>query len=146
MTVRVLSLVFIAVWLLLGLYFMQEGVRLRLGSISNPGAGFMPLVIGIVVIGFCIGSAIPLLASAAKANPVRLQFERFRGPAIVVVSMLAYTLALERAGFVVTTAVLIVFLAKFVGGTTLLRATALGVLATAFCYVVFGLLLGVRLP
>ena len=146
MTVRVLSLAFIAVWLVLGLYFMQQGLQLRLGSISNPGAGFMPFVIGIILIGFCVASAVPLLMPAAKANPVRLEFQRLRGPAIVVVSMIAYALVLERVGFVVSTAVLIVFLAKFVGGTTLIRATALGVLATAVCYVVFGVLLGVRLP
>ncbi len=41
---------------------------------------------------------------------------------------------------------LIVLLARFVGRTTLVRAAILGVLATLFCYVVFGVLLGVRLP
>ena len=146
MTIRVASLLFIAVWLVLGLYFVQQGLVLRLGSFSSPGTGFMPFIVGIVLIGFCIASAVPLLTPLAKANPVRLQIQSLRGPAIVVASMVAYTLVLERVGFVASTAILIVFLAWVVGRTTLLRATALGLLATAFCYVVFGILLGVRLP
>ncbi len=63
MTVRALSLAFIAVWLVLGLYFMLQGMVLKLGTISSPGTGFMPFFIGLVLIVFGILSAIPLLIS-----------------------------------------------------------------------------------
>jgi putative tricarboxylic transport membrane protein len=146
MTVRALSLGFIAVWFLLGLYFAIQGISLHLGSISSPAAGFMPFLIGIILIVFCIASAVPLVVSPERSNPVPLQLTRLRDPAIVVVSMIIYALVLERVGFVASTTILIVFLAKVVGGTTLIRSAILGGLATAACYVVFGVLLGVRLP
>jgi hypothetical protein len=146
MSVRALSLAFIALWLMLGLYFMLQGLELQLGSISSPGTGFMPFLIGVVLIGFGIMSAIPLLVPAPASEPERLPIQRLRDPAIVVVSMIAYSLALERIGFIASTGVLIVFLTWFVGRTTFLRAAIAGVLATLVCYVVFGLLLGVRLP
>lgn len=146
MTVRAASLAFIAAWLLLGLYFMKQGLSLHLGSISSPAEGFMPFVIGIILIGFCIASALPLVVPPQKPSPVRLEIARLRDPAIIVVSMIAYTMALERVGFVATTAVLIVFLAKIVGRTTLVGAAMLGGAATVACYVVFGVLLGIRLP
>ncbi len=146
MTVRALSLAFIAVWLVLGLYFMLQGVTLKLGTISSPGTGFMPFLIGIVLLVFGIMSAIPLLVSLRRTESERLPIQRLRDPAIVVVSMIAYALALERIGFIASTMILIVLLTRFVGRTTLFRAAILGVLATLFCYVVFGLWLGVRLP
>ena len=60
--------------------------------------------------------------------------------------MVAYALALERVGFIVSTVILIVLLTRFVGRTTFVRAAVLAVLATLFCHVVFGAWLGVRLP
>ena len=146
MTVRALSLAFIAVWVLLGLYFMLQGVALKLGAISNPGTGFMPFLVGIVLVAFGIISAKPLLVSPQLIESERLPLARLRDPGIVVVSMIAYSLALERIGFIASTAILITLLTRFVGETTFFRAIALGVLATFFCYVVFGSLLGVRLP
>lgn len=146
MTVRALSLAFIAVWLVLGLYFMLQGVTLKLGTVSSPGTGFMPLLIGVVLLVFGIMSAIPLLVSLRRTESERLPIWRLRDPAIVVVSMIAYALALERIGFIASTMILIVLLTRFVGRTTLFRAAILGVLATLFCYVVFGSWLGVRLP
>src|SRR6185295_6634936 len=113
MTVRAASLAFIGAWFLLGLYFIKQGLTLHLGSISSPAEGFMPFVIGIILIGFCIASAVPLVAPRGeKPIPVRLELARFRDPAIVVVAMIAYTMVLERVGFVASTAVLIMFLAK----------------------------------
>jgi hypothetical protein len=95
-------------------------------------------------------SAIPLLAPAADAKSDaksdRVAIQRLRDPAIVVVAMIAYAFALERIGFLASTGVLILFLARVVGRTTLFGAVAVGVLATLFCYGVFGLLLEVRLP
>jgi putative tricarboxylic transport membrane protein len=145
MTVRALSLAFIAVWLVLGLYFMLQGLTLKLGTISSPGTGFMPFLIGIVVLVFGIMSAIPLLISLRLITE-RVPIQRLRDPAITVVLMIAYALALERIGFIASTVILIVLLTRFVGRTTLFRAAILGVLATLFCYVVFDSLLGVRLP
>ena len=52
MSIRAATLLFIAFWLVLGLYFAFEGMRLGLGRFSSPGAGFMPFAIGIVLIGF----------------------------------------------------------------------------------------------
>jgi hypothetical protein len=144
MNVRAISLTFIVVWFALGLYVIQQGLELRLGSISSPGTGFMPFVIGIVLIGFCIASAMPLLPRSGLGE--RLQIQRLRDPAIVVTAMAAYVLVLERVGFLASTAILIAFLSMVVGRMTLFRAAMLGVLAPAACYVVFGMLLGVRLP
>jgi putative tricarboxylic transport membrane protein len=145
MTVRALSLAFIALWFGLGAYFALQGFGMKLGTISNPGTGFMPFLIGLVLIAFCILSAIPLVISL-RSESERLPIGRLRDPAIVVVAMVAYALTLERAGFIVSTVILILLLARFVGRTTFVRAALLAVLATLFCHVVFGAWLGVRLP
>jgi putative tricarboxylic transport membrane protein len=146
MTVRGLSLAFIALWLALGVYFAAQGVTMKLGTISSPGTGFMPFFIGLVLIAFAVLSAVPLLISLRVTESERLPIGRLRDPAIVIVAMIAYALALERAGFVASTVVLILLLAWLVGRLPLVRAALLAVLATLFCYVVFGSWLGVRLP
>jgi len=144
MTVRAVSRAFIALWLALGLYFVHQGLELRLGSISSPGTGFMPFVVGLVLIGFGIASVVPL--SIPSVHPARLHIQRLRDPAIVVAAMITYVLVLERIGFVASTAILIVFLMSTVGRTTLFRAAIVGISAPVGCYLVFGMLLGVRLP
>ena len=146
MTVRGLSLAFIALWLALGAYFALQGVTMKLGTISSPGTGFVPFFVGLVLIFFAVLSAIPLVISLRVTESERLPIGRLRDPAIVVVAMVAYALALERAGFIVSTVVLLLLLAWLVGRVTFVRAALLAVLATLFCYVVFGSWLGVRLP
>lgn len=146
MTIRSLSLAFIAFWFFLALYFMQQGLALKLGSVSNPEAGFMPFVIGILLAGFCIASGLPLLRPKETLQAPSIDLKMLVGPAIVVVTMITYALTLERIGFVICTSVAIVFLARAVGKTTLVSAVTLAVVATAACYLVFGMLLRVRLP
>ncbi len=146
MSIRAATLLFIAFWLVLGLYFAFEGMRLGLGRFSSPGTGFMPFAIGIVLIGFCIASALPVLTPQARIEAGRLAASRFAAPAIIVAALIVYALVLERIGFIASTVILVVFLARTVGGIALFKASLFGAAVAAFCHVVFSALLGVRLP
>ena len=90
MTVRALSLAFIALWFGLGAYFALQGVAMKLGTISNPGTGFMPFSNRPCSHRLLHPLGSPVVDLAAPDRSERLPIGRLRDPAIVVVAMIAY--------------------------------------------------------
>ena len=138
---RVSSLVLVVFALLA----VNEARKIRLGSFSNPGPGFVPL---------CLAVALALVAAillwralrepAAPAPPAE-PGERWK-PVASLIALAAYAFALEPLGFVLATAVLLFFFFRVLDGQRWWIALASAVVVSALSYLIFARALHVRLP
>lgn len=114
--------------------------RLGLGTMTAPGVGLWPLVVGVVMI--CTGAAVALRRND-DAEPIG------RTSRVVILgaaSLLAYAALFELVGFEIPTIGLVAFWLKVLGGVSWRMTAAVSVAAAATLYVVFILALGVSLP
>jgi putative tricarboxylic transport membrane protein len=110
-----------------------------LGTAAEPGAGFMPLVLGLLLA--TLGVAAALATSLAHVAP--LARARTLAAAAVIV---AWPLALSRLGFAVTTILALLVLGRVVDEARWSRLLAFSVVLTAASVLVFRVLLRVPLP
>jgi putative tricarboxylic transport membrane protein len=100
------------VWLAAGLFIVWSGQDLGLGTLGEPGSGFMIFWVGLLLSVFAavtVGSAVmnggPTLSSLWAGT-------RWRKILIVVVSLALYAVFFERLGFLVCTLPLLVVLMR----------------------------------
>ena len=136
------------IWLLFAMYICVESIRLPLGSFRDPGPGFLPLLVGILLgalslISFFQARTAKLLESSEPWYPRK----RWKNLVWVLGALLAYAGILDALGFLVSTFLLLILLFRSsleprswpwaVGGS---------LIASVSCYVVFELWLRTQLP
>ena len=121
-------------------------LRLDVGTVTAPGAGFYPLVTGLVLGVF----AILLIVQARKvvSEPVRFWFPEANKKGIVIsfFCILIYALLLERAGFIATTILFFILFSHFVCGHRWRTAVFFGLVTSLATYFVFSIVLYAPLP
>ena len=132
-------------WVAVGLLSCYGASRLGLGSVAEPGAGFIFFWSGLVLI---ILSLI-VFADAVRSSEdiVREMPEiHWRKIALVLFSLLLYAFFLERLGFVLTTFALMSFLVGSIEGKGWFRSLGIAGAAALTTYAMFELWLKIRLP
>ncbi|MGH7798455.1 MAG: tripartite tricarboxylate transporter TctB family protein [Candidatus Binatia bacterium] len=132
-------------WVAVGLLACYGASRLGLGSVTEPGAGFIFFWSGLVLV---------ILALIVLAESVRSSEDTAGGMgqmnwtkiALVLLSLLLYAFFLERLGFVLTTFVLLSFLLGCIEDTHWLRSIGIAGAAALASYAIFELWLEIRLP
>ena len=132
-------------WVAAGLLACYGAIRLGIGSVTEPGAGFIFFWSGLILV---ILSLIVLADSIrASEDTVREMGEmNWTKIALVLFSLLLYAFFLERLGFVLTTFVLMSFLLGCVEGTNWFRSLGVACAAAMASYAMFELWLKIRLP
>lgn len=124
---------------LLALVFGGGAFALGFRAEGMPGPGLLPLLASLALLPL----GLRLLAAPGRLGEV----SPFRARPLALLTVLAaYALVLPRAGFVVPTVALLVVWARIFHGRPLPSALLLAGLLTAGAVLVFGVLLGVRLP
>lgn len=142
---RIISLI----WIALGIGQCMESWVLGLGSMSEPGTGFIPFVVGLVII---VLSAILLLESSieVKKNPgrkvSRWSDTHWRRVIYIVILLLAYALLLPKLGYLIATFLVLVFLLKSGEPIKWPAAIIVAILTSTISYLVFGIWLSVSFP
>jgi putative tricarboxylic transport membrane protein len=137
----------IFVWIGLALFVMILSYQLGLGGLHNPGPGLMPFLLGCFL---CITSFYVLLTSfrkreergkAAKEEQGQIRFGKL---CLVLASLFAYPLLLERLGYLITTLLILIILFRSMSNrwSSVLLASVLTVLVS---YLIFTYL-GIRFP
>jgi len=132
-------------WVAVGLLACYGASRLGLGSITDPGAGFIFFWSGLVLV---------ILALVVLAESIRSSEDANRGTgqlnwtkiALVLLSLVLYAFFLERLGFVLTTFVLLSFLLGCIEDTNWIKSLGTAGAAALVSYAVFELWLEIRLP
>lgn len=103
-----------AIGLALGAFVIRSGLKLKLGTINDPGSGFMLFYIGILMCAFAVTI---ILASITEGGPTfgsRWEDARWSKPVLIIAVLVAYAFALEPLGFLIATMPLMLLLLRIV--------------------------------
>lgn len=132
-------------WFLLSVVTCQQALRLNIGEFNQPGPGFFPFCIGLVM---GILSIIALIISLLERKVQIDNSEKIRwwNILIIVILLIAYALSLDKIGFLINTFLLITILLKVVEPQSW-RTSILGGLITAvLTNLVFNVFLKAQIP
>lgn len=132
-------------WVVVGILACYGATRLGLGSVTEPGAGFIFFWSGLILV---ILSFMVLVQSVRSTEDTVQETAEINWPkiALVLLSLLLYGFFLERLGFVFSTFVLMSFLLGWIEGTNWARSVAVASAAALASYAIFELWLKIRLP
>ena len=124
--------------------------RLDIGNINNPGSGFFPLFLG-MVIGFL---ALSMMMKTVLAKPVSTIRDKLSGDGnerkkkvlYLVLALASYGLVLERLGYTLTTILLFIFILKGISSQKWYVAVVGSLFASLGSYIIFHLALKIQLP
>jgi putative tricarboxylic transport membrane protein len=135
-------------WLAVGSGVCYGGYDLELGTLRDPGSGFMFFWVGIIMIGLSLA----VLVKAVRMKPDQKGAGLLRGEVrwAKILSVLAvlvlYAYVFPHLGFILSTVLLLLFLFKAVEPQKWSWAVLGAVISTLTAYGVFQLWLGTQLP
>lgn len=134
-------------WLLFSVVTCLEASRLNMGGLHEPGSGFFPFAIGLLT-GVLALIALFQSIREKKERAAPQSRESFRWWNIVVIlgALMAYTLSLEKIGFLINTFLFMVLLLKVVEPQTWKRAVLGGLITAIASDLVFNVILGAQIP
>jgi putative tricarboxylic transport membrane protein len=134
-------------WVGLGLMVCVESIRLHLGSVREPGPGFMPFLTGclLALSGFVLTMVNILQRVYRKEPPQDQDKDAFEGTdsrgflitSLVVSSLLAYSLVLNYGGFLLTSFLFLFFLLKLLYPRRWFMPLLVSSITVFVCYLVF---------
>jgi putative tricarboxylic transport membrane protein len=135
-------------WLIFSVFVSYESYRLGLGTLHQPGPGFLFFWTGIVT---AILSLVVVLMSLKKPPPEAAQqptFGKRRVAKIVFVllSLFLYALLMEWLGFLIVTLIFFIFLLGVIERKRWSFAVLVSLIVTAASYLVFETALQSQLP
>ena len=136
------------VWLGFAGYICFESIRLPLGSLRDPGPGFLPLLVGLILAGLSVVCF--RRAQTAESEDQKGSWysqERWKNLIWVLLALFAYALTLDPLGFLLSTFLFLSFLFRVgMGPKKWFWSIGGSLIASLSCYVVFELWLRTQLP
>ena len=135
-------------WMAVGMGVCYGGYDLELGTLRDPGSGFMFFWVGIIMAGLSASILIRALKMKAEVERVRILGKDIRWKKIIAVLavLFLYAYAFTSLGFILTTGLLLLFLFKAVEPQKWSWAVLGAIVSTLTAYGVFHLWLGSQLP
>jgi len=130
---------------LVGLVVLEETWRLGLplGTLHNPGPGYTPVVLSLILLGF--GAAVAALGGGAQGMRT-VEWTEWRHAVAILGACAFAALALERIGFRLTMAVILAFLVGVVERKPLLLTAVFTAVFSLGAFFLFDTMLRVPLP
>jgi putative tricarboxylic transport membrane protein len=132
-------------WVAVGILACYGATRLGLGSVTEPGPGFIffwsgliLMILSFIVLADSVRSSDDKIQEMGEMNWVKI--------VLVLVSLFFYAFFLERLGFVLTTFVLLSFLLGWSERTNWARSVEVASATALVSYAIFELWLKIRLP
>jgi len=134
-------------WFLFSVIACHQASRLKIGEFSQPGPGFFPLSIGIVMgILSIIALIISFLKREKKGLSITTEKIRWWNIAIILVLIIGYALSLEKIGFLINTFLLITILLKVVEPQSWKTSISGGLITAILSDLVFNFFLRAQIP
>lgn len=134
------------VGLVLGALVIWAGIKFNLGTVNNPGSGFVLFYVGILM---CLFAASITFAAMTEGGPTfgsLWKGTRWRKTLVVIASLLVFARAFDDLGFLLTTIPLLLFLLRAIDPVRWTVAIPLAVLAPLGSWWVLKRLLLIQLP
>ena len=132
--------------LALGIFVIRSGIKLKLGSINDPGSGYVLFYTGILM---CLFALTIILAAVTESGPSfasRWEGARWTRPLILIACLTAFSFALEPLGFLLSAIPLMLLLLRAIDPVRWRLALPLAVLAPLGVWWVLKHALLIQLP
>ena len=132
--------------LALGAFVVWSGLKLRLGTINEPGSGFVLFYTGLLM---CVFAVTIIVAAATEGGPTfgsRWKDARWTKPLLVIASLIAFSFALNPLGFLLSTIPLMLLLLRLIDPVRWSLAIPIALLAPLGVWWVLKRLLLIQLP
>jgi putative tricarboxylic transport membrane protein len=137
-------------WLLLSIAVITESLRMGIGTVQNPGMGFMSFwaggLLAILSLGLLVGT---ILKKRRGGNEAALTGAGRKKALFVLGALVVYAVIMPVVGYLIGTFLLMTFLYWFADPTGMrwfLWCLVLSFLTTAVSYYVFSVLLNCQFP
>jgi hypothetical protein len=133
-------------WTASGGAIILASLRLPLGAPQNPGPGFLPFLVGVLML---------VLSVALLIRSARSREEKKTGPAAsskklklvaTTAALFLFAFAFPHLGFLITTIPLMIFLPRVIGELNWKVSLAIGFLTSLAMYALFKVWLKVQFP
>ena len=135
-------------WLVFAVVVIIESYRLGLGTLHQPGPGFLffgaAIMLGIMALGILIRAGVNKTSEESKL--LNLRKLNIGKVILVLASLFLYSLLMEKLGFILTTVMLFIFLLGVVEKKKWLFTIFTSVIVTALTYGIFEIWLKSQLP
>jgi putative tricarboxylic transport membrane protein len=138
-----------SVWFVLCVFVSYLSYKLGMGSLHEPGPGFVFFWTAIIVAVLSLAVVVKSFKKKLGENEGEERLLNMRGTkkvVLVLIALLLYALLFEMVGFVILTFLLLVFLLKAIEKKTWLLTLLVGISVTAASYLVFETALQSQLP
>jgi putative tricarboxylic transport membrane protein len=134
------------VGLALGAFVIWSGVKLGLGSINDPGSGFVMFYTGILMCMFAAAIVVSAMTEGGPTFAARWEGASWGKPVTIIASMIVFSMALEPLGFLLSTIPLMLLLLRVIDPVRWTLALPIAVLAPLGCWWVLKRALLIQLP
>jgi putative tricarboxylic transport membrane protein len=134
------------IWSCLGLHIAYEGYQLKLGSLHNPGCGFLIFGAGITLSILSLILFIRTFASKKEENKALWKGLQWPIGIKLMIALFAYALVLRWLGFLLATFLLMLFLFKGLVPQKWRIAFLLSIITITLTYLIFGVFLETQVP
>jgi putative tricarboxylic transport membrane protein len=129
------------------LFAVFEGYRLKPGSLSEPGAGFFPFYLGIILAALSLVLLLQVFGDRLTRKEDSFSIGERWGRLLFALALFpVYVYTVKPLGYVICSFVLMILLLRVVEGRGWKLTFMISVLCTVLSYVVFAKYLGVPLP
>jgi putative tricarboxylic transport membrane protein len=132
--------------LALGGFVIWSGLKLKLGTINDPGAGFVLFYTGILMCLFVASIIIGALTEGGPTFGSRWVDTRWTKPLLVIVCLIAFAFALDPLGFLLSSVPLMLLLLRLIDPVRWTLAVPIAVLVPLGMWWVLKRLLLIQLP
>lgn len=133
-------------WLLIGLAIAFHAREYGLGTLSSPGAGFLPFLSGLAMAGLALVVFFQRIPGKKDTLKSLWAHRRWAAVPVVMASLVVYAVLLSFLGFVLDTFLLTAFLLRVLEPLSWKKVIAGATGATLGSYAVFHLWLEAQLP
>jgi putative tricarboxylic transport membrane protein len=131
----------------LAVFILLESSKLSFGSLRVPQTGFFPVVLATLLLVFSlILFAQAVRGAASGRRPERIEPEGWFRIGATLATLIGFTFALERLGFLPSTFLLMVLLLRALEPQPWHKVIAVAGATALAAYAIFGWLLGIPLP
>jgi putative tricarboxylic transport membrane protein len=130
----------------------QQSFRLPMGVMRDPGAGFFPLLIAVLIGLLAILALVEALREKQEPPATQVEApgssERFKwwNIAVILAALIAYALSLPTVGLLVNTFLFMLLLLKVIDPQTWTKSLVAAVITAVASELVFNVLLGAQIP
>jgi putative tricarboxylic transport membrane protein len=135
-----------AIWFAISLFVLEQGRRLELGTINEPGMGFMMFWLGIVMAGLSLTVAVQSIRGEGPSVRALWAETRWMKTLIVIAAFVVYAYAFTRLGFLLSTIPLMLVLLRAIDPVRWMFAIPIAAGAPLLVWWVLEKVLQIQLP